>query len=273
MSQRTGSLLRRPIDAVFRPSAIVQTPPAYDAGSSSRKLWLTLQLLAFFILNLLLYTLPLSFAGIGVVEGSETPPAVVSAAVESIGVGDPVSMWLFVLRVVQNSLFLLTAAVITFVAFHIGVRLVGGSEGIIRSLRVITYSTALYLATIFTLVWLASTHSGVAVADRLLIGIQSEFIYFFIDLLGSDLGLPSGRQEVPSMAGLTTTDLGLLSGLAIAVSYYAYVLYLGARKTHDLTRLESTLAVSFVVLSPALYVIGSILVVELAISIPEVIAV
>jgi len=89
-------------------------------------------------------------------------------------------MWLFVLRVVQNSLFLLTAAVITFVAFHIGVRLVGGSEGIIRSLRVITYSTALYLATIFTLVWLASTHSGVAVADRLLIGIQSEFIYFLL---------------------------------------------------------------------------------------------
>jgi hypothetical protein len=185
------------------------------------------------------------------------------------GVVNPTDGWIFLLRVTQNSLFLLIAALITFVAFHGGVILIRSSQGILRSLRVITYSSALYLATIFTLVWVISTDPGIIVADQLLLSVQSDFIYYFIDLLNSPLELPGGRVNRPALSRLTSIGVVALAGLIIAISYYGYVLYLGARKTHGTSQIESVLVVIFVASSPALYVIGSILIFQFAISVPE----
>ena len=265
---RSGlDVLRQPVYAVLKPSEIVQTPPSYDAGSVFRKVWLAAILLVFFLGNVLVYTLPLSLAGIGTVAPEPTPPTAFEAV--PLGATDPVDAWVFLLRVTQNSLFLLAAAVITFVAFHMAVILTRSSKGLIRSLRVITYSSALYLATVFTLVWLASTNPNVGVADELLLSLQSDFVYYFIDLLGSPLELPGGRIDRPALSGLTPVGVSILSGLAITLCYYAYVLYLGARKTHGTDRIESVLVVLFVATSPALYVIGSILIFEFAISVPD----
>jgi hypothetical protein len=267
MGKRGLNILRQPINAIFRPSEIVDTPPTYDAGSSLRKIRLGATLLIFFIGNLLLYTLPLALAGIGAISTDLQPPIVFESLIP--GFIEPNEAWLFLLRVTQNSLFLLTAAVITFVAFHISITITRSSKGIVRSLRVITYSSALYLATIFTLVWLASTNPNIGVADELLLSLQSEFIYYFIDLLDASLELPGGRTSRPNLSNLTTTGIAILSGLTITISYYAYMLYLGARKTHNTSRIESGFVVLFVAASPALYVIGSILIVELAITVPD----
>lgn len=265
---RSGlDILRQPVYAVFKPSEIVRTPPTYDSGSVSRKIRLGVTLLAFFLGNILIYTLPLSLAGIGTVDPEATPPPAFETVLS--GVANPGDAWVFLLRVTQNSTFLLAAAVITFLAFHAGVILSRSSKGIVRSLRVITYSSALYLATIFTLVWLTSTNPNIGVADELLLSLQSDFIYYFIDLLDSPLELPSGRIDRPPLSGLTPIGVSILSSLVISLCYYSYVLYLGARKTHGTSRIESVLVVLFVAGSPALYVIGSILVFEFAISVPE----
>lgn len=267
MSQTGLTVLRQPLYAIFKPSEIVETPPTYNAESILRKARLGINLLIFFLGNILLYTLPLSFAGIGAVSPGTEPPQ----AFESLFAGffDTADAWVFLLRATQNSLFLLSAAVITFVTFHAGIILTRSSKGIVRSLRVITYSSALYLATIFTLVWLAATNSSVQVADNILLWLQSEFIYYFIDLFQASLELPGGRVSRPDLSGLTTTGIGVLSGLAIATCYYGYMLYLGARKTHGTSRIESTFVVLFVAMSPGFYIIASILVVELAIAVPD----
>lgn len=265
---RSGlNILRQPVYAVFKPSKIVQIPPTYDAGSIFRKIWLGTTLLMFFLGNVLIYTLPLSLAGIGTVNSESTPPAAFEAVL--LGTTNPVDAWVFLLRATQNSLFLLAAVIITFIAFHASVVLTHSSKGLIRSLRVITYSSALYLATVFTLVWLASTNPNVGVADELLLALQSDFIYYFIDLLDSPLELPSGRVDRPALSGLTPAGISILSGLVITLCYYGYVLYLGARRTHGTGRINSILVVLFVASSPTLYVIGSILIFELAISVPE----
>jgi hypothetical protein len=261
------TVLRRPIDAVFRPSEIVRTPPTYESSSPLRQAWLSVRLLGFFVLNLFLYTLPLSLAGVGTIDPSTTPPSTFEAAVS--GLVPPQQSWVFLLRVVQNSLFLFLAAAITFAAFHVGIVLIRRSAGVIRSLRVITYSSSFYLATVFTLVWLTATNPGVAVADDLLLSVQSDVVFYFIETLDASLTLPGGPIARPPLSELTSVGVALLAALVIATIYYTYVLYLGARKTHGTTRLESVFVVVFVAVSPTLYIMGSILIIELSITVPD----
>lgn len=260
--------VRRPYDAIVRPAAVVQAPSSYQADSLPQQLRIGLGLLGLFVGNLLLYTLPLSLAGIGTVDPSTTAPPAFASLVEVLTVDADV-LWRFSLRLVQNSIYLLLAGLLTFITFHVGVLLTGESKGILTSFRIITYSTALYLATIFTLVWYAATAPNVDAAAELLLALQSEFIYYFIDYLGADVQLPTGRPNGLPTGALTTHGKAVLVGLLVATAYYAYALFLGARVGHGTSRLTSLYVVGFVALSPVFYVVASILVVTLAIAVPE----
>ena len=262
-------LVGRPLDAVLRPSAVVQVPSSYDAGSVRERARVAARLLAVFVGNLLLYTLPLSLAGVGTVDPATTAPEWFASSVAPL-VGDADGVWRFALRLVQNSVYLFTAGLVTFLAFHVGVVLTGESSGVLTSLRVVTYSTALYLATIFTLVWYAATSPNVGAAADLLLAVQVEFVYYFIDRLGADLVLPVERPATVSAAALSTHGRVVLIGLLVAACYYAYALYLGARTGHGTTRLTSAYVVGFVAASPAMYVVASVLVFTLGLEVPEV---
>lgn len=52
----------------------------------------------------------------------------------------------------------------------------------------------------------------------------------------------------------------LLAVLALLVCYYLYSLYLGARLNHRMTRTSGVVVIVAVGLSPALYVLGSLII-------------
>lgn len=242
---------------------------SHDAGAAREKARIGARLLAVFVGNLLLYTLPLSLAGIGTVDPATTAPEWFASLAAPLG-GDTDGVWRFILRLARNSVYLLTAGLVTFLAFHVGVVLIGESDGVLTSFRVITYSTALYLATIFTLVWYAATSPNVEAAADLLLAVQMEFVYYFIDRLGADLVLPVGRPAAVSATAVTAHGKLVLVALLVAVCYYAYALYLGARIGHGTSRLTSAYVVAFVAVSPALYVVASVAVFMLGLEVPEV---
>lgn len=244
MVSTTLRLVRRPFDIVFQPSKVVSVPPSYEATSIQRKMVIGTKLVLFFIINLLIYTLPLSLAGIGSSEQ-------------------------FLFRLIENSLFLLIAALLTFVAFHVGILITGQSNGILRSLRVITYSTALYLATLFTLVWYTATSSTISVADDLLLFLQAAFINFILEWMGSDLVLPGEYPTEANVGTLSFHGQVVLIAIILVIIYYLYVLYVGAQRAHGTSKFTSILVIGFIILSPVLYVIGSIIAVESGIAILE----
>lgn len=254
----TARWFRWPLDVVARPSELVATRADEEAQTRRHAVATSVRLLVVYFSNLLFYALPLTLAGFGVTTESDAPSAFVTAA-EPL-VADVDAMWQLMSAFVQNSAFLFVATVLTFVTFHFGVLLTSSSDGIVRSLRAVTYSTGIYLATMFTIVWYVSTASNIAVADDFLIAIQKQFIYYFIDRVGTDLGLPGGRPEAIDLANLTTVGQGLLVLLLLSAVYYLYVLYVGARISHRATWYESLVTVIFVLVSPAIYVLGTIFV-------------
>ncbi|WP_336000986.1 hypothetical protein [Halorientalis halophila] len=259
MSRTRSTLLDRPLDVLLRPERLVEPHEDMYDGSLSVKAQSTVRLLVFYMLNVVLYATPLTIAGFGVAADATAPETIAPW----LGlVMDPDGAWAFLLSLGQNSLFLFVATVLTLVTFHVGVLLTRSSQGLLLTIRTVTYSTGLYLATIFTLVWYLSIGDAIAVADDLLIALQASFVYFFIDLLGTDLALPGGRPEMLPTTGLTAVGTAVLVALIVAGLYYLYLLYLGARITHRGSRFAGLVAVGFVTVSPVLYVVGSILAYE-----------
>ena len=218
------------------------------------------RLIGFYLLNLVVYAGPLTLAGFGLGSGGESAPPVWHDVVGPF-VDDPTGAYRFVVALAVNSAYLLALSALTFVTFHMGVLLARSSRGVLQSLHTIVYSTGIYLALIFTLAWYLSTADSVAVADDLLIALQSEFVYFVIDLVDVNLALPGGRPEPVDPSRLTLQGKLAIAGLVLSMLYYGYVLYLGARINHRADKLASLIAVLFVAVSPALYVVGSITVV------------
>ena len=251
-------VINRPVDIIFRPERLVDAHEEIYGGNWRRNLRIALRLFAFYVVNVVLYAAPLTLAGFGRVQGSITTPGIVSALDGFMGVASQ-ELWRFCLTLAQNSAYLFIATILTLVTFHVGVVLSGSSEGLLLSIRTVTYSTGLYLAAIFTFVWYLSTSGAVQTADELLLGVQTAFVYVFIDLLGSDLALQAGRPEAIPTEGLTAIGITVVTLLVVAALYYIYLLYLGARITHGASRYQSLMAVGFVVVSPVLYVVGSIL--------------
>lgn len=268
MSSSTLRLVRLPFDLLFRPSVIIEAPSTYQATSLQRKALVGGKLLLFFFANLLLYTFPLSLAGIGTVDAATTAPAWFASLTDAL-VANPDAIYRFLLRLAQNSLFLFVAALLTFGAVHVGVLITGQSNGILISLRIITYSTALYLATLFTLVWFTAISPSIVVADDLLLFVQAEFINAIIDWMGTDLVLPGDYPTTVNTDAMTLQGRIIIVAILITLVYYLYVIYRGVQIAHDTSQLVSLFVVGFVLVSPALYTVGSIVAVESTLGLPE----
>lgn len=243
-------------NAVFRPSKFVAGRTTVTNGGRLLILRKVVYLAAVYAVNLALYAAPLTLTGFGVNE-SATPP---EWFVQSLATyfGEPVTLWQFLTGFVQNSAFLVVATVLTLITFHTGVFLSRNSKGVLRTVHTVVYSTSAYLAGIFTIVWYLSTNESVTTTRNLVIAVQKGFIYFFIDLTGSNLGLPGGRPEAIVLSDLSSDGTLLLALLVVVGFYYLFSLYLGTRINHHTSRFSGLLVVAFVALSPAVYVIGLI---------------
>ena len=253
---KTGELLRWPVDVMARPEALIENRTEGDTGGGAQTITTSVRISIFYFANVLLYALPLTLAGFGVSK-IRTAPGVVASRLAPI-VDDPDAVWQLAVALAQNSSFLFVATVLTFGTFHLGVLLTGSSDGIVRSLRAVSYSTGIYLAIMFTAVWYVATSPSIRVADEFLIYLQAEFFYVFIDLLGVGLEVPGGRREPVDLSRLTAVGQGMFVLLLLSATYYLYVLYLGARVAHRATRFEALVAVGFVAFVPAMYVLGVI---------------
>jgi hypothetical protein len=241
--------------AVFRPSRLVAVPGRRTDQSIGQLLRQSWQLLVVYLVNLVLYAGPLTLAGIGITSGSSVPGWLVGITGE-----DPGTTVLFLAGFLQNSLYLLGVTVATLVGVHFALLVTLQSDGFFRTAYSIVYSTSIYLAGIFTIVWYLTTAGGVANAREAVINLQVAFIYGVIDLLGSDITFQLARPETIVPGSFSPVGEAALVGLAVLVVYYFYSLYLGTRLNHDAGRFESLLVVIVVVALPVLYVVGSIVV-------------
>lgn len=244
-------------NAVFRPSKFVAGRTTAENGNRLFVLRKLGYLIAVYTINLALYAAPLTLTGFGVDESATPPEWFVHSLAADFG--EPVTLWQFLTGFAQNSAFLLVATVLTLVTFHTGVFLSRSSKGLLRTVHTVVYSTSAYLAGIFTIVWYLSTNESVTTTRNLVIAAQKAFIYFFIDLMDSNLGLPGGRPETIVLSDLSSDGTLLLALLVVVGFYYLFSLYLGTRINHHTSRFIGLLVVVFVALSPAVYVIGLII--------------
>ncbi|ARS89098.1 hypothetical protein [Natrarchaeobaculum aegyptiacum] len=243
--------------AIFDPSDVVSANVEVYGQTRRKRAYQAVRLILFYLFNLFLYAVPLTYAGFGATGEVGDPPAFVEGVATSLGT-DPLSSWQFLLALVQNCTFLFAASALTFLTFHVAVWLTRNSSGVLQSIHTVVYSTGIYLAAIFSFTWYLSTSPAIVVADQWLIWVQAEFIYAVIDATGTNLELPGGRPGPVDLTGITGSGIVALAGLFVAGLYYLYSLYLGARHNHHSSRFAGLLAVGFVVASPVLFVLGSI---------------
>lgn len=246
-------VFRGAYNALFRPSQFVRV----DERSVERSVWgvtrQVAELLFVFAVNLLVYALPLTLAGLGSVPETGSGPL---ASVAS----NPGPTVRFGLRFLQNTLYLSGAAVATFVAFHGGVLLTRSSNGVLPSLYTVNYSTSGYLAAIFSFVMYIDTTEQLTQAANLLLWVQLTFIYGIVDATGSDLVLANaGRPGSIPPQGLSTLGRFLIAGLIVTACYYAYSMYLGSRLNHSTSRFTAALTLLAVLSTPVAFVIASVL--------------
>lgn len=257
-----GSVLRGVFDAVFRPHRFVEFQTSSYASSrraSARQLG---SLVVVYAVNLAAYATPLTLAGIGV-QQSGRPPAAYAATVGRYGL-DPAGSWHLLSAFVRNSLFITAATVLTLLALHVGMVLVRESRGLVQSTHTVVYTTSAYLAAVFSGVWYLTSQPSVGGARDFVLNLQAAFVYAVLDALGTDLELPGGRPEDIVAATITPAGQWVLALLAVAVGYYLFSLYLGARINHQASRSGAFVAVTSVALSPVAYVVGSVAVTLLA---------
>lgn len=252
-----SSILSSTFDAIVRPSQFVASETNIYSTTILSRIRQFFFLILIYIMNLLMYAAPLSLAGVGVPETAQTPTAFVPL-VQPLAI-DPDTAWRLTQAVISNSLYITAAAALTLFTFHVGAVITFGSSGIIQSFHTVVYSTSAYLAGLFTTVWYLSANPAVSTARDFVLAVQTEFVYWVIDLLGADLGLPGGRPESITASGLSTEGTYLLALIIVLLGYYIYSLYLGARINHDMSRTASLVAVIFVFISPVLYIGGSVM--------------
>lgn len=251
-----AGVIRGLFDAVFQPHRFVQSrTDEYAAGWAWTALELN-RLAVVYVVNLALYAVPLTLAGIGVQSTAAAPEWF---AALSGGVADPETTWQFLSALVQNSAFLTVAALLTLVNYHLAVLVTLNSRGVLQTAHTITYSTSAYLAGIFSLVWYLSQSATTTAAAGFVAGVQAEFVYALIDALGSDLALPGGRPEPVQVSAISGEGQLIIGGLALCVLYYLYSMYLGARINHGASRFTAVLVLLAVAAAPALYIVGTIL--------------
>jgi hypothetical protein len=257
MARPISGLKTNGVYVLLRPSEFIQSQVDNYADRWIAKTRIFVRLFIFYSLNLVLYAGPLTLAGFG------TPllnsPAPIGFRTIITPVYPPSEAWMFFMTLAQNSLYVLIISVLTLLTFHLGVWITRSSKGVLQSVHTFVFSTGIYLAMIFTLTWYVSTAGTIVAADEFLLYLQSEFVYYFIDLFGANLELPGGRQTPAELSALTQHGKLILAALLLSVLYYLYSLYLGARINHQASRFDSMITILVVLLSPVLYITGSIL--------------
>lgn len=245
------------IDVLFRPSRFVRSRISTYASSLRDQATVFIQLVAIFVFNLVLYSVPITLSGIETVSLVPPAPPLITSILTTLGATSS-GVWDFLYRVTINAGFLVAGSATAFFMFHVGVVFLRKSEGVLQSLHTIIYTSSIYLAGMFTVTWFASTAESILVADQVLINYQKRIIYFFIDLTNRDLGLPGGRPESVPTDQLTTLGEFVIFALLLLSIYFIYSLYLGAKINHNMTRADALLTTLIVMLSPAIYIVGSI---------------
>ncbi|WP_435335072.1 hypothetical protein [Haloarchaeobius sp. TZWWS8] len=252
----THGIVRELYNAVFNPSRFVRAQTSSYTQSRVGVVVEANRLVVVYVLNLLLYAVPLTLAGVGVQKSQPAPDWFAASAFAAFA--DPNALWQFWTALLDNCSFITVALVITFLNYHAAVALSLSSKGVLQTMHTVVYTTSAYLAAIFTLVMHLSTSPTIQVADQIVINVQKSFFYFFIDALGSGLALPSGRPTPVDMANVTLEGKLAIAGLVISLLYYLYSLYLGARLNHGTTRTTAFLVIGAVGAAPAIYVVGII---------------
>lgn len=197
---RIVNIISGTYNAVFRPAELVRVRGTSHQTSIIQQFDEIWTLISVYLANLALYAAPLTLAGFG----RQSVPPMPDWFSTLIGMGNSSLFWELSYSFLQNSLSILGATVLTLVTFHIGLWITFQSKGFLETTYAVIYSTSVYLAGIFSIVWYLSLNKGVADARQFVINIQKEFVYMIIDFLGADLGLPGGRPDSVTLAGLST---------------------------------------------------------------------
>lgn len=257
-----GRLLSSLFDSIFRPTAFVEAETTHYAGTRWQSLRQSGLLLGIYVVNVMLYAVPLTLAGIGVPSPGDS---VLIFAGSGARVAISNHFVALLVGFLLNSAYISVAATLTFVTYHLSAVLTLNSSGFLQSLHTVVYSTSAYLAALFTLVWSLDMHAGLSGAAGFLRAVQLEFVYSIIDVIGVPLELTNySRPTSISAAGVSPAGTYLLALIALVVGYYVYSLYLGARINHEMSRTSSFVAILFVCVSPVLYVAGTVMAVGLA---------
>lgn len=230
----------------------------YERGTAVRirkGVWLS----AVYAVGLVLYALPLTYAGYGMAAEAANPPAQVLPVANALG-WEATELWLFITAFGENTAFLVTGSVAILCVYHAAVVVLRTSQGILQSVHTIVYASGMYLAAVYSFVWALSISETVEVADQVVLAVQSIFITTIIDFSGTNVTLPGADATMPDTAGMTPSGFIFLLGLLLSAIYLLYSLYVGVRANHDGSRIQAFGAVVLVSAAPAVYVLGSIVV-------------
>lgn len=245
------NLIRGTYDAVIRPSELVRVRNVHLERAIRKQISQFYELAVVYFVNLGLYAGSLTVAGHG--REVELPRP---QWIEYLGGSEN---WSLLANFILNSLYLFTATVLVVVVFHGSLVLMQKSKGVFRTAYAVIYSTSAYLAGMFTIVWYISTAEGLTVTRNVVLSLQARFVYAIFDAANVSLTIDGGRPDSIEFTQLSDQGLWILCLLIVVAAYFLYSLYLGARINHGTTRLEGLIVLLAVALSPAIYVILSII--------------
>jgi len=264
---RTGiGQIRWLFDIVFNPQNLIEISSGYTNHSIIRRFKIFTSVTLFFLANVILYALPLSWSGIGFVEKESAHPQF--AEFTQPFVNNPDRAWMVLVRLINNAQFLVIFGFLTYVLYHLGIWLTRKSNGLLLSYRVVMINTSIYLAIVFNLAWFAVASDQTIILRDIFDWVFREYFGIFANFLGQP---PPWQLEsqAPNIGSLSLLGETILIGLFVSLCYYLYVLYMGAIKVHEMTRYEAGIVIGFTLSSPILFGIGSILI-ELFIDLPPV---
>lgn len=256
MVQTGFGQVRWVFNIAFRPQELIEASSGTHSQSILDRLSIAVSVTLFFIANVILYALPLSLAGIGFVDDEPAHPQFAEFS-QGI-VNDPDYWWMVSVRLVNNAEFLVIFGFLTYFMFHLGILLTGKSKGLIQSYRVVMINTSIYLAILFNLAWYAVASDETAIAGDFVDWLFREYFGVVANFVGA--APPFALELPPDLAHLSLIGQATLVGVIVAVCYYVYVLYVGARKVHGLTRYEASLVMAFALSSPVVFAAGSIVI-------------
>lgn len=241
--------------ALLRPSKLVSVTSQQRDQSLISKIQQSRNLLVVYLANLILYAGPLTLAGIGIQSTSTVP-----GWLQGVFGNDPGLVAVYLAGFIQNSAYILGFTVAALGANHLSLLITRQSKGFLRTAYSVVYSSSVYLAGIFTVVWYLTTASGVQTARELVLDLQVSFIYAVIDYTGTTVEYQIDRPGRLATSGFSLVGEIAIIVLAVLTVYFFYSLYLGARLNHDADRYESIVTVLIVLALPFVYVFGSIVI-------------